>query len=159
MARTGAAAVDQDRAFNVVDTAASRRHVVDRDLRGIERRGAAANACQSRRDVIQRDLVSERERIDQRRARIDHGVRIAREAYIPGGVNRVILATDGDFNVGVTSQSELLDLIERERESGVFLSVFGVGSGNLKDATMEMLWRTGERQLRVRTRCRKRGAC
>jgi Ca-activated chloride channel family protein len=65
--------------------------------------------------------------------------RIAREAYIPGGVNRVILATDGDFNVGVTSQRDLLDLIERERESGVFLSVFGVGSGNLKDATMEML--------------------
>src|SRR6185503_11701280 len=65
--------------------------------------------------------------------------RIAREAYIPGGVNRVILATDGDFNVGVTSQHDLLDLIERERDSGVFLSVFGVGSGNLKDATMEML--------------------
>ncbi len=58
---------------------------------------------------------------------------------MPGGVNRVILATDGDFNVGVTSQRDLLHLIERERESGVFLSVFGVGSGNLKDATMEML--------------------
>jgi len=65
--------------------------------------------------------------------------RIAREAFMPGGVNRVILATDGDFNVGVTSQRDLLNLIERERESGVFLSVFGVGSGNLKDATMEML--------------------
>jgi Ca-activated chloride channel family protein len=65
--------------------------------------------------------------------------RIARQAYVPGGVNRVILATDGDFNVGITSQSDLLRLIERERESGVFLSVFGVGSGNLKDSTMEML--------------------
>jgi Ca-activated chloride channel family protein len=65
--------------------------------------------------------------------------RIARQAYVPGGVNRVILATDGDFNVGITSQGELLRLIERERESGVFLSVFGVGSGNLKDSTMEML--------------------
>ena len=65
--------------------------------------------------------------------------RIARDAYIPGGVNRVILATDGDFNVGITSQGDLLRLIERERESGVFLSVFGVGTGNLKDATMEML--------------------
>jgi Ca-activated chloride channel family protein len=65
--------------------------------------------------------------------------RVAREAFIPGGVNRVILATDGDFNVGVTSQRDLLQLIERERESGVFLSVFGVGSGNLKDSTMEML--------------------
>jgi Ca-activated chloride channel family protein len=65
--------------------------------------------------------------------------RIAREAFIPGGINRVILATDGDFNVGITSQRDLLDLIERERSSGVFLSVFGVGSGNLKDSTMEML--------------------
>jgi Ca-activated chloride channel family protein len=65
--------------------------------------------------------------------------RIARQAFIPGGVNRVILATDGDFNVGVTSQQELLRLIQRERESGVFLSVFGVGTGNLKDSTMEML--------------------
>ena len=65
--------------------------------------------------------------------------RTAREAFVPGGVNRVILATDGDFNVGVTSQQDLLRLIERERNSGVFLSVFGVGSGNLKDATMEML--------------------
>jgi Ca-activated chloride channel homolog len=65
--------------------------------------------------------------------------RIARQSFIPGGVNRVILATDGDFNVGVTSQQELLRLIQRERESGVFLSVFGVGTGNLKDSTMEML--------------------
>lgn len=65
--------------------------------------------------------------------------RVARQAFIPGGVNRVILATDGDFNVGITSQHDLLRLIERERESGVFLSVFGVGTGNLKDQTMEML--------------------
>ena len=56
-----------------------------------------------------------------------------------GGVNRVILATDGDFNVGVTSQDELVRLIEQERESGVFLSVLGVGTGNLKDSTMEKL--------------------
>jgi Ca-activated chloride channel family protein len=58
---------------------------------------------------------------------------------IPGGVNRVVLATDGDFNVGVTSQDELLRLIERERADGVFLSVLGVGTGNLKDSTMEKL--------------------
>jgi Ca-activated chloride channel family protein len=51
----------------------------------------------------------------------------------------VILATDGDFNVGVTSQDELVRLIERERETGVFLSVIGVGTGNLKDSTMEKL--------------------
>jgi Ca-activated chloride channel family protein len=65
--------------------------------------------------------------------------RVAREAFVPGGVNRVVLATDGDFNVGIVGQSDLTRLIERERESGVFLSVMGVGSGNLKDATMERL--------------------
>jgi Ca-activated chloride channel family protein len=65
--------------------------------------------------------------------------RVTRQNFIQGGINRVILATDGDFNVGLTSHDELLSLIERERRSGVFLSVLGVGSGNLKDATMEML--------------------
>jgi Ca-activated chloride channel homolog len=64
---------------------------------------------------------------------------VARNNFIRGGVNRVVLATDGDFNVGVTNQSELVQLIERERESGIFLSVLGVGTGNLKDSTMEKL--------------------
>jgi Ca-activated chloride channel family protein len=71
------------------------------------------------------------------------GIRLAyqtaREQFIKGGVNRVILATDGDFNVGVVDQDDLVRLIERERESGVFLSVLGVGTGNLKDSTMEKL--------------------
>jgi len=65
--------------------------------------------------------------------------RMARQAFVPGGINRVILATDGDFNVGIVSEAELQKLITRERDSGVFLSVLGVGSGNLKDRTMEML--------------------
>ena len=65
--------------------------------------------------------------------------RLAREAFIPGGVNRIMLATDGDFNVGVTGPLDLQHLIERERESGVFLSVLGVGDDNYKDSTMEML--------------------
>jgi Ca-activated chloride channel homolog len=65
--------------------------------------------------------------------------KVARENFIRGGVNRVVLATDGDFNVGVTSQAELVRLIEQERASGVFLSVLGVGTGNLKDSTMERL--------------------
>jgi Ca-activated chloride channel family protein len=64
---------------------------------------------------------------------------VARRNFVHGGVNRVVLATDGDFNVGVTTQSELVQLIERERESGIFLSVLGVGTGNLKDSTMEKL--------------------
>jgi Ca-activated chloride channel family protein len=65
--------------------------------------------------------------------------KVAREHFIRGGVNRVVLATDGDFNVGTTSQDELVRLIEDERASGVFLSVLGVGTGNLKDSTMEKL--------------------
>ena len=65
--------------------------------------------------------------------------RTAREGFITGGVNRVVLATDGDFNVGVTSLGELTRLVEAEREHGVFLSVLGVGRGNLKDATLEQI--------------------
>jgi Ca-activated chloride channel homolog len=64
---------------------------------------------------------------------------LAREQFRPDGVNRVILATDGDFNVGVTSEDELVRMIERERKSGVFLSVLGVGTDNLQDGTMEAL--------------------
>jgi Ca-activated chloride channel family protein len=65
--------------------------------------------------------------------------RTAREGFVEGGVNRVILCTDGDFNVGVTSRSELHDLIRDEARTGVFLSVLGFGTGNLKDDTMETL--------------------
>jgi Ca-activated chloride channel family protein len=64
---------------------------------------------------------------------------IAGQSFIKGGINRVILATDGDFNVGVTSQGELIRLIEERREKGIFLSVLGVGTGNIKDSTMEKL--------------------
>lgn len=64
---------------------------------------------------------------------------VARENFLKEGSNRVILCTDGDFNVGVTDQSELQRLIEKERASGVFLSVLGFGTGNLKDSTMELL--------------------
>jgi Ca-activated chloride channel family protein len=63
----------------------------------------------------------------------------AREAFIEGGVNRVVLATDGDFNVGVTSEGDLTRLIEQKRKTGVSLSVLGFGMGNLKDSMMEML--------------------
>lgn len=63
----------------------------------------------------------------------------ARKSFKNGGVNRVILATDGDFNLGTTSEAELTRLIEEERKSNVFLTVLGVGEGNLKDARMEML--------------------
>ena len=65
--------------------------------------------------------------------------KLARENFIDGGNNRVILATDGDFNVGVSSDGQLVKMIERERESGVFLTVLGFGTGNLKDSKMEKL--------------------
>ena len=54
-------------------------------------------------------------------------------------MNRVILCTDGDWNVGTTSTDALIRLIEEKRKTGVFLSVFGFGMGNLKDATLEQL--------------------
>ncbi len=72
-------------------------------------------------------------------AGIELAYRLAEKSFVEGGINRVILATDGDFNVGTTSQAELVKLIERKRASGVFLSVLGFGTGNLKDATMEQL--------------------
>ena len=61
----------------------------------------------------------------------------------PSGVNRVILATDGDFNVGITNQDELKGYIERERGKGVFLSVLGYGMGNYNDALMQTLAQNG----------------
>ncbi|MFA6116890.1 MAG: VWA domain-containing protein [Sphingomonas sp.] len=61
----------------------------------------------------------------------------------PRGVNRVILATDGDFNVGITNQDELKGYIERERGKGVFLSVLGFGMGNYNDALMQALAQNG----------------
>jgi len=64
---------------------------------------------------------------------------VAAKNFVKGGINRVILATDGDFNVGVTSQGDLIRLIEVERERGIFLSVLGVGRDNLKDSTMQKL--------------------
>ncbi|MCK7487385.1 MAG: DUF3520 domain-containing protein [Bacillus subtilis] len=64
---------------------------------------------------------------------------IAAKHYIEGGNNRVILGTDGDFNVGVSSDAGLERLIEEKRESGIFLSVLGFGQGNLKDSKMEKL--------------------
>ena len=65
--------------------------------------------------------------------------KIARENFIEEGNNRIILATDGDFNVGVSSTSEMERLVEKERESGIFMSVLGFGTGNIKDDKMETI--------------------
>ncbi len=64
---------------------------------------------------------------------------LARQNFIENGVNRVILCTDGDFNVGVTDASSLVELVQKEAQSGVFLSVLGFGMGNYQDARMEQL--------------------
>jgi Ca-activated chloride channel family protein len=63
----------------------------------------------------------------------------AKENFLPKGNNRVILATDGDFNVGASSDGELVRIIEKQREDGVFLTVLGFGTGNYKDSKMEQL--------------------
>lgn len=65
--------------------------------------------------------------------------KVAEENFIEGGVNRIIICSDGDFNVGLTSESELEDLITEKKESGVFLSVLGFGMYNYSDTTMETL--------------------
>jgi len=65
--------------------------------------------------------------------------KLARENFVDGGNNRIVLATDGDFNIGVSSNASMERLIEQERESGVFLTVLGFGMGNYKDSKMEIL--------------------
>jgi len=64
---------------------------------------------------------------------------VAQENFMKTGNNRVILATDGDFNVGVSSEGELTRLIKAKRDTGIYLTVLGFGEGNLKDSRMEML--------------------
>jgi Ca-activated chloride channel family protein len=64
---------------------------------------------------------------------------VAKANFVPSGINRVILCTDGDFNVGVTGEGDLTRLIEEKAKSGVALTALGFGMGNLKDATLEQL--------------------
>ena len=68
---------------------------------------------------------------------------VAKKHLIPGGNNRIILATDGDFNVGVQTEQELDELISRHRESGIYLTCLGVGMGNYKDSKIQTLSRKG----------------
>lgn len=77
-------------------------------------------------------------------AGINRAYDLAAQYYIPGGNNRVILATDGDLNVGVSSPEELTRLVEEKRKSGVHLSVLGFGTGNIKDNKMEALADNGD---------------
>ncbi|MBK7376519.1 MAG: VWA domain-containing protein [Ferruginibacter sp.] len=68
---------------------------------------------------------------------------LANKTFIKGGSNRVIMATDGDFNVGASSEKELEELITKERQSGVYLTCLGVGMGNFKDSKLETLAKKG----------------
>ena len=70
---------------------------------------------------------------------IETAYALAQRNFIQGGNNRVILATDGDLNIGMTTEEELEDLITAKKESGIFLSVLGFGTGNIKDNKMETL--------------------
>jgi len=76
-------------------------------------------------------------------AGIELAYKLAKENFVHGGNNRVILATDGDFNVGASSDSEMVRLIESKRDDGIFLSILGFGMGNYKDAKMEQLSNAG----------------
>jgi len=76
-------------------------------------------------------------------AGIREAYRLARSAFVKDGVNRVMLATDGDFNVGQSDDADLKRLIEKERKSGVFLSVLGFGRGNLNDRMMQAIAQNG----------------
>jgi len=64
---------------------------------------------------------------------------VAKDNFIKNGNNRIILATDGDFNVGISNQGELIQLIEEKRNDNIFLSVLGFGTGNLQDSKMEQI--------------------
>jgi len=68
---------------------------------------------------------------------------VAKKHFIPGGNNRVILATDGDFNVGLRTEAELDELISQHRQSGIYLTCLGVGMGNYKDSKIQTLARKG----------------
>lgn len=76
-------------------------------------------------------------------AGIELAYKVAKENFIPDGNNRVILATDGDFNVGPSSDGQLVRLIEEKRDDGIFLTVLGFGTGNYKDSKMEQLANKG----------------
>jgi Ca-activated chloride channel family protein len=76
-------------------------------------------------------------------AGIELAYRVAQENFVEGGINRVLLCTDGDFNVGTTSTGDLVRMVEERAKKGVFLSVLGFGRGNLNDAMMEEISNKG----------------
>ena len=76
-------------------------------------------------------------------AGIELAYQLAESSFVEGGVNRIFLATDGDFNVGTTNRDSLQGFVERKRETGIYLSVLGFGQGNYQDALMQKLAQNG----------------
>ena len=105
--------------------------------------------------VLEPTKVSEKEKIFSALDRLSAGgstagaagikqaYQLAESNFLKEGVNRVILATDGDFNVGISNREELKSYIEKKRDTGVFLSVLGFGAGNYNDALMQTLAQNG----------------
>jgi Ca-activated chloride channel homolog len=117
--------------------AAHRRHRVDRDLRRLGGPRTAADLGSDKATITAALAHLQAGGSTAGGAGIELAYKVAQEHFLPNGNNRVILATDGDFNVGPSNPDELEKLIAEKRKSGVFLTVVGVGGGN--DAIMERL--------------------
>jgi Ca-activated chloride channel family protein len=91
-----------------------------------------------------RDILSALERLNAGGstaggAGLQLAYQVARDNFVPGGVNRILLATDGDFNVGVTDTKALISMVEKERDAGITLTTLGFGEGNYNEALMEQV--------------------
>jgi Ca-activated chloride channel homolog len=123
--------------------------------RNLERRDRVAIVVYAGSSGLVLDSTSDKRRILEAIDRMKSGgstngaggirqaYQVARDHFIENGINRVILCTDGDFNVGATDRDELVAMIEQKRQEGVFLNIYGFGMGNLKDATLEQLANKG----------------
>mgnify|MGYP000855846420 FL=1 len=98
-----------------------------------------STSCDNKEDILEALNKLESGGTTAGGAGIELAYKIANENFISEGNNRIILATDGDFNVGTSSNAELERLVEAKRETGIYLSVLGFGSGNYKDSKMEKL--------------------
>lgn len=87
---------------------------------------------------------------------IQRAYHLAEQNFVKNGNNRIILATDGDFNVGLTSEDALVRLIKDKRENGIFLTVLGFGSGNYNDVTAEALADHANGNYAILTVCLRR---
>ncbi|MBS3821897.1 MAG: DUF3520 domain-containing protein, partial [Phycisphaerae bacterium] len=110
--------------------------------------GAAGRVLDSTTCDNRREILSALDRLQaggstNGAAGINLAYQTARENYITGGINRVILCTDGDFNVGTTDRSGLVGLVRKQTRNGVYLTVLGFGMGNYKDAMMEEISNRG----------------